>query len=186
MALILADARRWAETAFDETVDDAVILGTDRVRPRPEAGDARRPAAQAGWGQAWIASGTSSAAVGNAVMQPEQQGRIAVVDLGGGHLSVGVVEVEDSVVEVQGQFGTAAVGGDEWDERIASWLKSHLGQRGIDLPHEWRSRWTTLDAAATAKAELSRRTVARLDTTTILGSDRPEAPVELTAVDWPS
>jgi len=64
----------------------------------------------------------------------QAQQRIAVFDLGGGTFDISLLEIGKDVFEVLGTAGDTYLGGDDFDDRIMTWLaETFLSQTGIDL-----------------------------------------------------
>jgi molecular chaperone DnaK len=60
--------------------------------------------------------------------------RIAVYDLGGGTFDISILEMNDGVFDVLSTSGNTFLGGEDFDERIMSWMASQfLEDTGIDL-----------------------------------------------------
>src|SRR3954469_16232074 len=60
--------------------------------------------------------------------------KIAVYDLGGGTFDISVLEIGKDVFEVLSTAGDTYLGGDDFDDRIMTWLaEGFLKQHGIDL-----------------------------------------------------
>ena len=63
--------------------------------------------------------------------------RIAVYDLGGGTFDISILELGDGVFEVKSTNGDTHLGGDDFDQRIISWLASEFRkEQGIDLTQD--------------------------------------------------
>ncbi len=81
---------------------------------------------------------------------------ILVFDLGGGTFDVSILELGDGVFEVKATSGNNHLGGDDFDERIASWLISEFKkEQGIDLSKDKMALQRLKEAAEKAKIELS-------------------------------
>ena len=59
------------------------------------------------------------------------EGVIAVYDLGGGTFDVSILRLRKGVFEVMATGGDSALGGDDFDQAIASWLVESLGASSI-------------------------------------------------------
>ncbi len=60
--------------------------------------------------------------------------KIAVYDLGGGTFDISALEIGDGVFEVKATNGDTHLGGDDWDNRIMSWIIDEFkADTGIDL-----------------------------------------------------
>ncbi len=82
--------------------------------------------------------------------------RIAVYDLGGGTFDVSVLELGDGVFEVKSTNGDTHLGGDDFDQRVITWLAdSFKSEAGIDLRSDKMALQRLKEAAEKAKKELS-------------------------------
>ncbi len=62
------------------------------------------------------------------------QQRIAVFDLGGGTFDISILDIGKDVFQVLSTAGDTYLGGDDFDDRIMTWLAERfLGKTGIDL-----------------------------------------------------
>ncbi len=81
---------------------------------------------------------------------------ILVFDLGGGTFDVSLLEVGEGVVEVKATNGDTHLGGDDWDQRILSWIADEFKkEQGIDLRADRQAVQRLREAAEKAKIELS-------------------------------
>nr|YP_010726493.1 Hsp70-type chaperone [Hypnea spinella]WDY84968.1 Hsp70-type chaperone [Hypnea spinella] len=81
---------------------------------------------------------------------------ILVFDLGGGTFDVSVLEVGDGVFEVLSTSGDTHLGGDDFDNKIVSWLiREFKNDEGIDLSQDKQALQRLTEAAEKAKMELS-------------------------------
>lgn len=82
--------------------------------------------------------------------------KIAIFDFGGGTFDVSILEVGDNVVEVKSTNGDTHLGGDNFDEKILSWLVDEFKQdSGIDLKNDKMALQRLKEAAEKTKCELS-------------------------------
>ncbi|HEY7834278.1 MAG TPA: molecular chaperone DnaK, partial [Ktedonobacterales bacterium] len=82
--------------------------------------------------------------------------RIAVYDLGGGTFDISILELGDGVFEVKSTNGDTHLGGDDFDQRIITWLADQFKQeQGIDLRQDKMALQRLKEAAEKAKKELS-------------------------------
>ncbi|QSQ27345.1 molecular chaperone DnaK [Pyxidicoccus parkwayensis] len=83
-------------------------------------------------------------------------GRVAVLDLGGGTFDVSVLEINQGVFDVVATGGDTYLGGEDWDNRIIEWLVFGFAkEHGIDLRKDRMALQRLKDAAEKAKVELS-------------------------------
>jgi len=81
---------------------------------------------------------------------------ILVWDLGGGTFDVSVLEVGDGVFEVKSTNGDTRLGGDDYDERVVTFLVNEFRkEQGIDLSSDRQAMQRLTEAAEKAKIELS-------------------------------
>ncbi|HEU0050761.1 MAG TPA: molecular chaperone DnaK [Patescibacteria group bacterium] len=88
--------------------------------------------------------------------------KIVVYDLGGGTFDISVLEVaydsatEQNTVEVRATNGDTHLGGDDFDQRLISWIVEEFKKtEGIDLSKDHLALQRIKDAAEKAKIELS-------------------------------
>ena len=89
-------------------------------------------------------------------MGERNEGIIAVFDLGGGTFDISILEVAEGVFEVKSTNGDTYLGGDNFDERIISWIaEEYKRENGIDLRNDRQALQRLKEAAEKAKIELS-------------------------------
>ncbi|MBC5802026.1 MAG: molecular chaperone DnaK [Candidatus Eremiobacteraeota bacterium] len=89
---------------------------------------------------------------------------ILVWDLGGGTFDVSILEVGDGVFEVKSTDGDTHLGGDDYDDKIVTWLVSEFRKdQGIDLSGDKQALQRLTEAAEKAKIELSTLTSANIN-----------------------
>ncbi|HYN84954.1 MAG TPA: molecular chaperone DnaK [Pyrinomonadaceae bacterium] len=82
--------------------------------------------------------------------------RVAVYDLGGGTFDISVLELNDGVFEVLSTSGNTFLGGEDFDDRIITWMTEQFKQEtGIDLRQDRLALQRLKEAAERAKCELS-------------------------------
>src|ERR1044072_1895210 len=82
--------------------------------------------------------------------------RIAVYDLGGGTVDISILEMNDGVFEVLSTSGNTFLGGEDFDERIMSWMADQfLADTGIDLRQDRLALQRLKEVAERAKCDLS-------------------------------
>jgi molecular chaperone DnaK len=85
--------------------------------------------------------------------------RIAVYDLGGGTFDISILEMNDGVFEVLSTSGNTFLGGEDFDERIMSWMAGQfLTDTGIDLRQDRLALQRLKEVAERAKCDLSTAT----------------------------
>ncbi|MBN1438777.1 MAG: molecular chaperone DnaK [Anaerolineales bacterium] len=81
---------------------------------------------------------------------------IAVYDLGGGTFDISILDVGDGVFEVKSTNGDTFLGGDDFDQRVITWIADEfLKAEGIDLRKDRQALQRLKEAAEKAKIELS-------------------------------
>jgi molecular chaperone DnaK len=84
------------------------------------------------------------------------EGKIAVLDLGGGTFDVTLMEMGEGVFEVTSTSGDTALGGMDMDNAVIQWLVSEFrSEHGIDLSGDQQALQRLRDAAEKAKIELT-------------------------------
>ncbi len=82
--------------------------------------------------------------------------KVAVYDLGGGTFDITILEINDGVFEVLATSGNTFLGGEDFDQRIMSWLvEGFKNEHGIDLTGDRLALQRLKEAAERAKCELS-------------------------------
>ncbi len=94
---------------------------------------------------------------------------VLVFDLGGGTLDVSILHVADGVFEVLATCGDVALGGNDWDARIVSWLLGEIAGVPNGVPVDSIAAGGVLAAARRAKIELSTQEVARVTVPGVTG-----------------
>ncbi|PJE73518.1 MAG: molecular chaperone DnaK [Candidatus Terrybacteria bacterium CG10_big_fil_rev_8_21_14_0_10_41_10] len=82
--------------------------------------------------------------------------KIVVYDLGGGTFDVSVLEVGDDVIEVKSTNGDTHLGGEDFDNKIISWIVTEFKKEsGIDVSKDVLALQRLKEAAEKSKHELS-------------------------------
>jgi molecular chaperone DnaK len=82
--------------------------------------------------------------------------KIAVFDLGGGTFDISILELGDGVFEVKSTNGDVHLGGDDFDQKIITWLADTFQQEeGLNLKKDPTALQRLKEAAEKAKVELS-------------------------------
>ena len=153
-AFVLQKLKKDAEAYLGEKITDAVLTVPAYF------GDAQRQATKeaaqiAGLDVLRIVIDSTLAGLAY-YLEREGEATILVFDLGGGSLSVSLLEVGEGVVEVKATNGDNHLGGDDWDQRIVDWLvKDFKNGYGIDLAKDKMALQRLREAAEKAKIELS-------------------------------
>ncbi|QCQ92529.1 molecular chaperone DnaK [Rhodococcus sp. SGAir0479] len=154
-ARTLMKLKRDAEAYLGEEITDAVI--TVPAYFEDSQRQATKEAGQiAGLNVLRIVNEPTAAALAYGLDKGEKEQTILVFDLGGGTFDVSLLEIGDGVVEVRATSGDNHLGGDDWDERVVSWLVDKFkAQNGIDLTKDKMALQRLREAAEKAKIELS-------------------------------
>ena len=89
-------------------------------------------------------------------MDRQESEVIAVYDLGGGTFDISILDLGDGVFEVKSTNGDTHLGGDDFDQRVISWLVDEFKKdSGIDLSQDRMALQRLKEAAEKAKIELS-------------------------------
>lgn len=152
-AMILSKLRSDAENYLGEKITDAVITVPAYFN------DSQRQATKdagtiAGLNVLRIINEPTASALAYGLDKEDQT--ILVYDLGGGTFDVSILEIGDGVFEVKSTSGDTRLGGDDWNERVVSWIVGEFGKEsGIDLRSDKVAMQRVSDAAEKAKIELS-------------------------------
>ena len=158
-ALILQKLKQDAENYLGQEVTEAVITVPAYFN------DAQRQATKdagriAGLTVRRIINEPTAAALAYGLDHEANQ-KIMVYDLGGGTFDVSVIDIGDGVIEVLAVSGDNNLGGDDFDQRLASYLVSEFRQQTkINLQKDPAAMQRVLEAAEKAKIELSTATSA--------------------------
>jgi len=162
-ARVLQKLKRDAESYLGEEITDAVITVPAYFE------DAQRQATKeagqiAGLNVLRIINEPTAAALAYGLDKGEKEQTILVFDLGGGTFDVSLLEIGEGVVEVKATNGDNHLGGDDWDERIITWLVDRFrSSTGIDLTKDRMAMQRLREAAEKAKIELSSQTTATIN-----------------------
>jgi len=92
-------------------------------------------------------------------LDKQKDEKIAVYDLGGGTFDISILELSEGVFEVRSTNGDTHLGGDDFDQRVITWLGDEFKKsEGIDLSKDRIALQRLKEAAEKAKIELSSTT----------------------------
>ena len=157
-AMILQKMKKTAEDYLGATVDEAVItvpayFNDAQRKATKEAGEI------AGLKVQRIVNEPTAAALAYGLDKAQGDKRIAVFDLGGGTFDISILELGDGVFEVKSTNGDTHLGGDDFDQRIITWLaEEFIKQENVDLRRDPMALQRLKEAAEKAKIELSSST----------------------------
>mgnify|MGYP002535917375 FL=1 len=161
-AFILMKLKKDAENYLGERVTEAVITVPAYFS------DAQRQATKdagkiAGLKVERIINEPTAAALAYGLDNGEPQ-KILVYDLGGGTFDVSVIEIGDKVIEVLATSGDNHLGGDDFDDRLVSYLVSEFKRtEGVDISKDKMAMQRFKEAAEKAKKELSSSTTTNIN-----------------------
>ena len=161
-AMILQKLKADAEAYLGEKVSEAVITVPAYFN------DAQRQATKdagkiAGLDVKRIINEPTAAALAYGLDNEKEQ-KIMVYDLGGGTFDVSLIEIGDGVIEVLSTNGDTRLGGDDFDNRISSWLVDEFKKaEGVDLSGDKMAMQRLKEAAEKAKKELSTATTTNIN-----------------------
>ena len=152
-AKILAYMKKYAEANIGHEVKKAVITVPAYFN------DAQRQATKdagqiAGLDVVRIINEPTAAALAYGLATDKSE-KILVFDLGGGTFDVSILDIGDGTFEVVSTAGDNHLGGDDWDQVVADWIKAQIkSESGLDITDKG-SLQRIKEAAEKAKIELS-------------------------------
>lgn len=153
-AMILQKLKADAEEKLGEKIEEAVITVPAYFD------DAQRKATKdageiAGLKVRRIINEPTAAALAYGFNKKKDE-KIAVYDLGGGTFDISILEVAEDTVEVKSTNGDTYLGGDDFDEKLISWILDEFKkQEGVDLSKDPLALQRIKESAEKAKIELS-------------------------------
>ncbi|MDP2310366.1 MAG: molecular chaperone DnaK [Pseudomonadota bacterium] len=106
--------------------------------------------------------------------------RVAVFDLGGGTFDVSILEIDNGVFEVRSTNGDTFLGGEDFDNRITTWLVEQFAKEtGVSLAGDPVAMQRIKEAAEKAKHELSNTTETEIHLPFVTAT--PSGPLHLMA-----
>lgn len=156
-AIVLQKIKEYAESYLGEKIEKAVITVPAYFN------DSQRQATKdagkiAGLDVLRIINEPTAAALAYG-MDKKASGTIAVYDLGGGTFDISILEIGDGVFEVKSTNGDTFLGGEDFDQRLVSYLTDEFKKEsGIDLKNDRLALQRLKEAAEKAKIELSSTT----------------------------
>ena len=152
-AKILAYMKSYAEKNLGQKVQKAVI--TVPAYFNDSQRQATKDAGQiAGLEVVRIINEPTAAALAYG-LENEKSEKILVFDLGGGTFDVSILDIGDGTFEVISTAGDNKLGGDDWDQVVADWIKAQIKiETNVDITDK-ASLQRIREAAEKAKIELS-------------------------------
>jgi molecular chaperone DnaK len=160
-ALVLKEMKAIAETALGREVKKAVVTcpAYFNDNQRQATKDAGRIA---GLEVLRIINEPTAAALAYGFGKDISQ-KICVYDLGGGTFDVSILEIGKDVFEVLSTAGDTYLGGDDFDDRIMTWLADDFLQRhGLDLRQNKFCLQMLKEAGEQAKIQVGREGTAQI------------------------
>ena len=155
-AKVLAYMKSYAEANIGHPVEKAVITVPAYFN------DAQRQATKdagtiAGLNVVRIINEPTAAALAYGLGKDKSE-KIAVFDLGGGTLDVSILDIGDGTFEVVATAGDNKLGGDDWDNVLADWIRAQIqNEFGVNISDKMALQ-RYKDDAKKAKIELSSST----------------------------
>jgi molecular chaperone DnaK len=153
-AMILRYLKKCAETFFGDEVIQAVITVPAHFDDHQR--QATKDAAQiAGLEVLRVINEPTAASLAYG-LETKKDATIAVYDLGGGTFDITLMEINEGIFHVLGTNGNSYLGGEDFDNRIVSWLiEAFENDNGVDLSDDKLALQRIKEAAEKAKRELS-------------------------------
>jgi len=157
-AFLLQKIKRDAEAFLGEPVSQAVVT-VPAYFDDNQRGATKDACRIAGLEVARLVNEPTAAALAYGLDRLGQELRIAVVDFGGGTLDVTIMEFGKGVFEVKATSGDTQLGGTDMNQRLFEHLADRFrSQTGVDIRNDRRACARLLEAAETAKIELTAAT----------------------------
>ncbi len=153
-AMVLQKLKKDAEEKIGEKIDEAIItcpayFNDDQRKATKIAGEI------AGFKVKRIINEPTAAALAYGLNKKKSE-QIIVYDFGGGTFDVSILDISVDTIEVKGTGGDTFLGGDDFDQRIISWIVDEFKkEQGINLSKDNLAMQRLKEAAEKAKIELS-------------------------------
>ena len=153
-AMILQKLKQDAEEKLGEKITEAIITCPAYFD------DSQRKATKiageiAGFKVRRVINEPTAAALAYGLTKKKDQ-QIVVYDFGGGTFDISILDISEDTVEVKATGGDTHLGGDDFDQRIMSWIVEEFKKdQGIDLSKDTLALQRIKEAAEKAKIELS-------------------------------
>jgi molecular chaperone DnaK len=153
-AMILGYLKKCAENFFGDEVTQAVITVPAHFDDHQR--QATKDAAQiAGLEVLRVINEPTAASLAYG-LETKKDATIAVYDLGGGTFDITLMEINEGIFHVLGTNGNSYLGGEDFDNRIVSWLIEEFEKENrVDLSDDKLALQRIKEAAEKAKRELS-------------------------------
>ncbi len=153
-AMVLAKLKKDAEEKLGEEIKEAIItvpayFDDSQRKATKVAGEI------AGFEVKRVINEPTAAALAYGLNKKTEQ-KILIYDFGGGTFDVSVLEIGDDTIEVKASGGDSHLGGEDFDNKILSWLiEKFKNENGIDLSKDKLAIQRLKEASEKAKIELS-------------------------------
>jgi molecular chaperone DnaK len=153
-AMVLQKLKQAAEAHLGEEIKDAVITVPAYFNDNQR--EATKAAGRiAGLNVLRIINEPTAASLSYGLEKKKSE-KIAVYDLGGGTFDISILDIGEGVFEVKSTNGDTFLGGDDFDQKIVTWLIDNFKKdQGIDLGKDQMALQRLKEAAEKAKCELS-------------------------------
>lgn len=154
-ALILSKLKADAEDYLGDSIDGAVIT-VPAYFGDPQINATKDAAKAAGINVLGTINEPTAAAIAFGVSRNvEKKQRIMVYDFGGGTFDVSILEIDDSHIQVLGNFGDYQLGGYDIDKAIVDYVTEKAEAEGININADIRAKQELMLQAEVVKKELS-------------------------------
>ena len=161
-ALILAEIKRYSQTALSQEVTHAVIT-VPAYFGEPERAATREAGRKAGLVVKTLLPEPTAAALAFGVDFDTPGSFTLVFDLGGGTFDISIISIVEQDYDVMGVYGDQFLGGDDFDEEIVKMILAHVVDKyGVDMSEDPRFRIIARSEAEKAKQILSSADSARI------------------------
>lgn len=154
-ALVLRELKRMAELRLGKPVEEAVITvpAYFHDQQRQATVDA---ATIAGLKVSRLLNEPTAAALAHGYRSSDELNTLLVFDLGGGTFDVTVLECFEGVVEVKSSAGESRLGGEDYTDALAAWLRQEFHWQPADKDAlRWREKVEQLKRALTTETTAS-------------------------------
>jgi molecular chaperone DnaK len=153
-AFVLQKLKAAAEDYLGEPVEEAIITVPAYFND-PQRQATKDAGTIAGLKVSRIINEPTAAALAYGLRNTKGQ-FVAVFDLGGGTFDISILEMSDGLFQVRATGGDTFLGGEDFDQRVITWLiEEFLKETGIDLHQDRMALQRLKEAAEKAKCELS-------------------------------
>ncbi|KAF7508650.1 hypothetical protein GJ744_009042 [Endocarpon pusillum] len=162
-AMILGKMKEVAESYLGKTVTHAVVtvpayFNDNQRQATKDAGTI------AGLNVLRVVNEPTAAALAYGLDKKGGERRIIVYDLGGGTFDVSLLSIEDGVFEVQATAGDTHLGGEDFDQRVISYLaKQYNKKNNVDITKDLKTMGKLKREVEKAKRTLSSQMSTRIE-----------------------